>query len=277
LTADASSARLSLGQAIALGLAQGPTELLPVSSSAHTTLIPLLLHWPYARLDGELRKSFEVALHAGAGAALAIDLRSELIDDLRLLDARRVATVVLALAPAALAGLALGPAIERRLGGPRSIAAGLAVGGVAMAVADVHAGGGGRSYADARPADGLALGLAQAAALMPGVSRHGATLAAGRARGFARADAQRLSWHAALPVMLGAGVLKGLRELRSSSAHGSSGAIAAGALSAFASTLLSARGLRRRTGALLPYGVYRLALAVLVVARLRRGATANAR
>ena len=57
---------------MALGLLQGPTELLPVSSSAHTTLIPWLAGWPYARLDGERRKSFEVALHAGAGAALAI-------------------------------------------------------------------------------------------------------------------------------------------------------------------------------------------------------------
>jgi undecaprenyl-diphosphatase len=71
-----SPARLSLRHALALGLAHGPTELLPISSSAHTTVIPLLAGWPYAELDPELRKSFEVALHAGTAAALLVDLRS---------------------------------------------------------------------------------------------------------------------------------------------------------------------------------------------------------
>src|SRR5271163_1791816 len=115
-----------LGHALALGLLQGPAELLPVSSSAHTTLIPWLAGWPYARLDGERRKSFEVALHAGAGVALSLHMRRELLHDAARLDRRRATVVALSLAPAALAGYALGPAIERRLGGPRSIAAGLA-------------------------------------------------------------------------------------------------------------------------------------------------------
>jgi undecaprenyl-diphosphatase len=274
-----SRASFSLGHAIALGLLQGPTELLPVSSSAHTTLIPLLLDWPCSGLDGELRRPFEVALHAGAGAALAIDMRGELADAARGLDMRRLATVGLSLGPPAMAGLALGPAIERRLGGPRSIAAGLAAGGLAMALADARAGAGGRRHEDARPADGLALGIAQAVALVPGVSRYGATLTAARARGFARADAQSLSWHAALPVMLGASALQGLR-LASRPAAGAAAPLAAGAASAFASTLLSARVLRRTARApraLLPYSIYRLALAALVVARLRAPATAHAR
>src|SRR5665213_1817974 len=68
--------RLSLRHALALGLAHGPSELLPISSSAHTILIPLLAGWPYGELDPELRKSFEVALHAGTAAALLVDLRS---------------------------------------------------------------------------------------------------------------------------------------------------------------------------------------------------------
>jgi undecaprenyl-diphosphatase len=59
---------LALEHAVALGLLHGPAELLPVSSSAHTTLIPWLVGWPYAQLDDELRKAFEVALHAGASA-----------------------------------------------------------------------------------------------------------------------------------------------------------------------------------------------------------------
>jgi undecaprenyl-diphosphatase len=272
-------ARLKLRHALALGVAQGPTELLPVSSSAHTSLIPQLLGWPYGELDGELRKSFEVALHAGAGVALVLDMWDELSADARLLDAPRVATVALALAPAAIAGLALGPAIERRLGGPLSITAGLAAGGVAMALADVRAGGGGRSHEDARPGDGLALGLAQAVALVPGVSRYGATLTAGRARGFATADAQRLSWHAALPVMLGASALKGLRAARKPAQPGTIAPLAAGAGAAFVSTLLSARLLRRRRralGSLLPFALYRCLLAALVLARSRRSATPHA-
>jgi undecaprenyl-diphosphatase len=260
-----------LRQSLALGLLQGPTELLPVSSSAHTTLVPFLLGWPYAELDGELRKSFEVALHAGAAGALAIDMRGELVEALRTLDARRLTTVALSLAPAAAAGLVLGPTIERQLGGPQSIAVGLIAGAGAMAAAELRGQAGHRGHADAGPADGLTLGVAQALALIPGVSRYGATLAAGRARGFARADAQRLSWHVALPVMLGASALKALHMSRRPPA-GSSVPLAAGAGAAFASTLISSRLLRRRAGALrslLPYSLYRVALAALAVIRMR--------
>ena len=57
--------------ALALGLLQGPAELLPVSSSAHTILVPVLARWPYGELPATLRKSFEVALHGGTALALA--------------------------------------------------------------------------------------------------------------------------------------------------------------------------------------------------------------
>src|SRR5271167_1252859 len=126
--------RLSLSHALALGLVQGPTELLPVSSSAHTVLIPWLAGWPYAELDPELRKSFEVALHVGAGVALAIDMRTELAETAANLDRRQAAVIALSLAPPAIAGYSLQRFIERRLGGPRSIAAGLIAGAVAMAL-----------------------------------------------------------------------------------------------------------------------------------------------
>lgn len=269
LVAAHSRARLPLRHAIALGLAQGPTELLPVSSSAHTTLIPLLLEWPYGKLDGEQRKSFEVALHAGAGVALAIDMRRELLVATRALDRPRLTAIVLSLAPAALAGLVLGPSIERRLGGPRSIAVGLLCGGGAMAYADRASVPAAREEDDVEPADGLALGLAQAVALVPGVSRYGATLTTARLRGFSRTSAQTLSWHAALPVMLGASALKGVRLARHGLPAESVPPFAAGAFSAFLSTLLSARLLRRPAHALLPYSLYRLLLAALVLARLR--------
>jgi undecaprenyl-diphosphatase len=265
---------LALRHAVALGLAQGPTELLPVSSSGHTTLIPFLAGWPYAELEDEVRKSFEVALHAGAGLALAIDMRRELIDATRVLDRRRAAVIALSLAPPAAVGYALRPLIERRLGGPRSIAAALAGGAIAMALADRGPADSDRSQLDACPRDGLALGLAQAVALIPGVSRNGATLAAARRRGFGRRDAQTLSWHAALPVILGAGFVEVARTLRSSSSRGTRAALFAGGASAFLSTLASARLLRRGSYAersLLPYSLYRLLLAGVVFRRAARG------
>ena len=208
---------MQLRHALALGLAQGPTELLPVSSSAHTALIPLLLGWPYAELDGELRKSFELALHAGAGLALALDMRGELTRAVRLLDrAPRQRRRAVARARRARRACACVRMIERRLGGPRSIAAGLTLGGLAHG-ARRRAGrrAGRRADDDAGPADGLALGLAQAVALAPGVSRYGATLvAAARAPLLARRPPRRCRWHAALPVMLGASALEGARLLR---------------------------------------------------------------
>ncbi len=274
------SGGLSATHALALGLVQGPTELLPVSSSAHTTLIPFLLGWPYAELDGETRKSFELALHAGAGLALALDMRGELIEAAGRLGRRRLTVVALSLAPAALAGLLLRPAIEQHLGGPRSIAAGLVGGGIAMAVAELSPGASTRKEQDAGPGDGLALGLAQAVALVPGVSRYGATLTATRARGFSPAGSQTLSWHAALPVMLGASALEGIRLSRRGLTGAAAAPLAAGAGSAFASTLLSARLLRRPNRALrslLPYSLYRFLLAASVLARLRSSSTAHAR
>jgi undecaprenyl-diphosphatase len=269
---------LTLGHAIALGLLQGPAELLPISSSAHTTLLPWLAGWPYARLDGTLRKSFEVALHAGAGAALALHMREELLRDATRVDRRCAGVIALALAPPALAGYALGPAIERALGEPGSIAAGLAAGGIAMALADCGADGrgdAGRRDEDAVARDGLALGLAQAAALVPGVSRNGAALMAARARGFSRGSAQRLSWHAGLPVLLGASLLKGARMRRGGVPREQRAVLGAGAGAAFCSTLASARLLRRRLREgqrLWPAALYRCALAALVIARMRRAA-----
>src|SRR5713101_5987507 len=72
---------VATGRAIALGLIQGPAELLPVSSSAHLTLVPKLAGWDWERLDPEMRKSFEVALHAGAAAALLIGQRRMLASE----------------------------------------------------------------------------------------------------------------------------------------------------------------------------------------------------
>lgn len=267
---DPSARALTPDQALALGLLQGPTELLPVSSSAHLRLLPWLCGWEHERLDPELRKAFEVAVHGGAAAALLIGQRRLITAELRQLDLRRAAVIALSFVPPAIAGLAFERPIERRLGSPRGIAAGLALGAAAMLAADRSPQE--RGAGEATPADGLALGLAQAAALVPGVSRNGATLAAARARRFSRLQSNLLSRTVALPVIAGAAVLKGVRLRRRGFDAGLTRSLAVGTVAAFTSTLAS-QGLIRlveRDRALWPYAAYRLGLAAFVLRRTSR-------
>jgi undecaprenyl-diphosphatase len=294
--------KLPLYHTLLLGLVQGPTEVLPVSSSAHIALLPRLAGWPHTWQDPELRNSLEVALHAGTAAALlaysgmlakrgmraegeclpasakrvspeSAALRGEMGQALRELDARTLASAILALAPPALVGYLLEQRLERRPSGPRALAAGLALGGAAMGWADARPGT--RALADFGPRDGLALGLAQALALLPGVSRNGATLTAARARGFAREDAHALSWRAGLPVIAGAAALKASRLGRSrvtrGAPPGAAPTLAVGAGVAFLSTLACAPLIRpgRRGRPLWPFALYRVALALAAIRRSR--------
>jgi undecaprenyl-diphosphatase len=244
----------SLAETIALGLLQGPAELLPVSSSAHVEVLPWLLGWRHTQLPGDVRKEVEVALHAGTALALLAAGEGR----------ARPWLGAVALGPPALAALALERAIEQRLGGPGSVAAGLAAGGVGMAIADRAPAR--RRATQARLRDAAWLGLAQAAALVPGVSRSGMTRAVARARGFDRASAAALSREVALPVLTGAAVLKGVRLLQRRPGAGTLGALAAGTLAAAASTAVAARAERALTGRM-PYVAwagYRLALAAAI-------------
>src|SRR5579859_8144532 len=88
-TEDASVVSLEPVQALLLGTLHGPAELLPISSSGHVSLVPWLLGWDYDRVDSELRKAFEVALHAGTAVALLITLRAEVKDAVHGMSARR--------------------------------------------------------------------------------------------------------------------------------------------------------------------------------------------
>jgi undecaprenyl-diphosphatase len=225
-------------EALALGLLHGPVELVPVSSSGHIAAIPWLLGWEVAGWDGERRKELEVALHAGTALALLLVARPERVRP------RLLAAAVL---PPAIAGLAFERPIERRLGKPPTLAAGLLAGALALVLADRSPGS--RAADDAGMRDGLALGLAQATALIPGVSRSGATLAAARALGFSRADASRLAWEVALPVLLGAGGLKAWRVARAAVPPRTSGTVRAGAAGPHASIPSDAA----RAGAAGPY------------------------
>lgn len=263
------SPELRLGQATALGVLHGPAELLPISSSGHITLVPWLLGWEYADVEPELRKAFEVALHAGTAAALLIALRDEVETAARRFDRRRATILALSFVPPAALGYLLERPIERRLGTPATIAIGLVVGSGVMALADRVGGTAlAREAADWR--DGLALGVAQACALMPGVSRNGATLAAARLRGFNREDANALSRHVALPIIVGASGLKGARLAKRGLPPGTGRAFAAGIAASFVSTLGSTWLISQveRDRSLAPYAAYRVALAGLVGRKL---------
>lgn len=261
---------LTLGQAIILGALHGPAELMPISSSGHMAILPWLLRWDYADADPELRKAFEVVLHAGTAAALVITLRPEVEHTLKTLSVRTLLHLAVSAAPAGLVGLAFESRIERHLGTPATIAAGLLAGSLAMAAADRRPQA--RTADEVTTLDALLIGLAQACALMPGVSRNGATLAAARRRAFTRTDANRLSRRVAVPVIGGATFLKTLRLARRGLPPGSAAPFAAGAAAAFASTLGSTWVIRQveRDRTLLPYAAYRAGLAALVVWRLRQ-------
>src|SRR4051794_4636562 len=260
---------LELSHALALGVLHGPAELLPISSSGHTELVPWLLGWSYSELDGELRKAFEVALHAGTAAALLLALGDEVGEAVSGFDRRTALLIAGSFAPPAVVGLAFERPIERHLGGPGSIAAGLTLGAVVMLCAD-RRGASSRRREDAGLVDALWLGGAQASALMPGMSRNGMTLAAARLRGFGRSDANQLSRHVALPVIAGATLLKGTRLAKRGLPRELRRAFALGAGASFASTLGSAWLIRHveRDRSPLPYAAYRLVLAGAVVRRL---------
>jgi len=263
---------LGVGRAAVLGAVQGPTELLPVSSSAHLRIVPWLAGWDLEDVSPEDRKAFEVAVHGGAALALLIGQRRLIADELRRLDSRRVVVIALSFLPAVAVGLALEEQIDRRLGGPRATAFGLIAGSVAMALTDRCPQR--RNAVEATPLDGLAIGCAQAAALAPGVSRNGSTLAAARARGFRRAQANLLSRTVALPVITAAAVRKATRLRRRDVDPALARAATVGVGVAFASTLAS-QGLIRlieRDRSLLPYAAYRTGLAALILLKTRRRA-----
>jgi undecaprenyl-diphosphatase len=185
-----------------LGLIQGPAELLPVSSSGHLALLPRLLDWEYTRLAPDVRKTFQVALHAGSAPALVVALRRRGLGELRHL--------WLTFLPPVLVGGVFEGALERRLGSVASVCTGQVAAGAALLLADLAPER--RGSPDAR--DHLAVGLAQAAALAPGVSRSGAALTAARCRGLSRPASLLLSLRAAVPVTLAAGTLKAVRMAR---------------------------------------------------------------
>jgi len=217
------SGRLSDWQAFTLGIVQGLTELLPISSSGHLILVPWLADWKYLETHEDFNKTFDVALHLGTLVAVIIYFWQEVVLYVaawfRSVARRAIVTpdekiawlVFVATIPAAIAGALGEDTIEKHLGAPWQIAINLAVFGVVLWFADRSAQT--RKLEDIGLWTALGVGAAQAIALMPGVSRSGITITAGRFLKLDRDSAARLSFFLLIPIVFGAVLYKGLKHV----------------------------------------------------------------
>ncbi|OGL00815.1 MAG: hypothetical protein A3J45_03780 [Candidatus Rokubacteria bacterium RIFCSPHIGHO2_02_FULL_69_13] len=254
-------------QGVVLGLVQGLTEFLPVSSSGHLILIPHLFGWPDQGL------AVDAALHLGTLAALLAYFRRELLALVTGALSRRLALIVVAATvPGALAGVLFGRLIEANLRSTPLIAGSTAAWALVMWAADrraAHAPGGPRDPLERLTwAQGLAVGGAQALALIPGTSRSGITITTGLFGGLDRATAARFSFLLGIPITAGAGGLKLVQLLRGGLPADQGGPLLAAILASFLSGWLAVAFLvgYLRTRSLAPFVVYRLILAALIVA-----------
>ena len=187
-------------EALILGIVQGLTEFLPVSSTAHLILFPWFFHW-----RGELDSlTFDVALHAGTLLSLVICFWKEWID-LILRKRKLFWLIMLASVPAGLAGFFLNDLVENTLRSPYVIAVSLVVFGCIMLIAEKM--NKTKTIDRVTLADAITVGLAQAVALIPGVSRSGITISAGLFRGLEREASARFSFLLSMPIVAGATLL----------------------------------------------------------------------
>jgi undecaprenyl-diphosphatase len=254
--------------AIVLGITQGLSEFLPISSSGHLELVPWLFGWDDFHGDEQLKQAFDVALHVGTFVGALWYFRRDVIDLLRPAMRRRGLLLLLSAVPAGITGVALGDVVADNADAPALIAVMLIVFGVVLAVADRLPGR--RGEADFTARDAVLIGVAQAAALQPGVSRSGVTMSAGRALGFDREGAVRISFLMSLPIIGGAGLYEGVKLAGDGLPAGFAGAFAAGMATAAVTGFAAVWALLRlvRTRSFSPFVVYRVAagIAVLVVA-----------
>jgi undecaprenyl-diphosphatase len=277
--------RLSDWQALVLGVVQGATELLPISSSGHLILVPWIADWRYLETHESFNKTFDVALHLGTLVAVVFYFWSDIV---RYVVAwagsvrRRTITtpdeslawaVAAATVPAAIAGAVGEEFIEKKLGEPWQIAITLSVFGVVLWLADRLPQR--RRLEDVRVGSGFLIGVAQVLALIPGVSRSGITITAGRLWHLDRDSAARLSFLLLVPVVLGAVIYKGVKHvILNPLPAGSGGPFLVGTLAAVAVGLvvidLLLGYVRRHDYSV--FALYRLAVAAAVVIVILSGA-----
>ena len=209
---------MSIFHAIVLGLVQGLTEFLPISSSGHLILAPWLFGWNDFN-DIEIQRAFDAALHLGTLVAVLFYLRADLVpyvrEGIKVVVApkkanktigRRAWLFVLSAVPAGIAGALAENWITEKLGTPALIAISLMLFGVVLVWADRQTGT--RDLDSFSTRDALLIGAAQVLALNPGTSRSGITITAALKFGFSRDAAARVSFLMSVPVIGGAVLLK---------------------------------------------------------------------
>lgn len=262
--------------AIVLGLVQGLSEFLPISSSGHLLLVPWIMGWNDFG-DASVEKAFDVALHLGTLVAVVAYFRKDLVvyirEGLRLVvrrekpvnpDGRLAWLLVISALPAAAVGAVAEKTIDEKLGTPGLIAASLVFFALLLWWADRRPAN--RTLGEYRTGDSLKVGAAQVLALNPGTSRSGITITAARFLGFDRDSAARASFLMAIPVTLGAVVFKMTKLFLDGIPDGLGVPMIVGILTSCLSGWLAVWGTLRlvRTHTFTPFVIYRLAVAALV-------------
>jgi len=276
--------KLTDWQAFTLGVVQGLTELLPISSSGHLILVPWLFDWHYLTEHKDFNQTFDVALHLGTLVAVVVYFWADIVRLVaawfRSVGRRAIETadekvawlVFVASIPAALAGAVGEQAIEDHLGEPWQIAINLAVFGGLLWVADRSAQT--RRLEDLGLWTALGVGAAQALALMPGVSRSGITITAGRFLKLDRDSAARMSFFLLIPIVFGAVLYKGLTDVVFGGLpSGSTGPFVVGTVAAAGAGLIAIElllGYVRRHDYTV-FVVYRLCLAAAILIIIATG------
>jgi len=253
---------------VVLGLVQGLTELLPVSSSAHLIVVSELMS------GKPLPLAINVALHIGTVMAVLVYFFNDWLAMGRSL-ARRVSSgtksfgsdvlfpaIILGSVPAGIIGLKFHRIIEEKLHHPQIVILPLALVGVLLWWSDKTRPSS-RHLEQLTIKDGIIIGSAQALSLIPGVSRSGSTIITGRFLGFARSDAARFSFLLGTPAMFGAALL----EMREISQHLGNPVLYVGTLVSFASGCFAIRFLMKfiRTNGFFWFMVYRAGLAIILL------------
>lgn len=270
---------LLLAQAAALGLIQGVSEFLPISSSGHLILARDLLHWPLFGAP-DRNTAFDVAVHAGTFLSLLVYFRSDLARLLRAFahslrrgisgdpDRRLAWLLLLGTVPAALSGVGLRHTIEQNREQAVPVAVLLITFGLLLWLAEWR-GTKTRNLAQARWLDALLIGLGQALALAPGVSRSGVTMTVGLARGMTREVAARFSFLLSIPIVGGVAAYSLLDVIAERNAFGADSflilgvGLAAAALSGYLCIRYFLRYLQTRS--LAPFVIYRLIVGIALL------------
>ncbi len=273
-------------QALILGIVQGITEPIPISSSGHLAIIPWLFDWPSVGGDDSFSKTFDVALHLGTLFGVVAyfwrDLGRIIASAFRGMARRRFETyedrlpwyIALSTVPAVIVGFLLTDLLEGPLSTPALIGVELILFGILLWYADTYLARN-RLLENLVARDAGFIGLAQALALMPGVSRSGITMTAAMARGFNRETAARFSFLMSVPVVLGAVLLKTSETFVQGDGlpPGSADTFAIGIISSTITGYVAIWFLLRyvRNNSFTPFVIYRigLGLVVLLVAGLR--------